>query len=100
MTSTAPGTSVAPLIGRILIALLFVPSGLGKLFGFGGTIAYVASAGLPGALGATAAVIVEVALGVALLVGWQARWMALIMAVFTVVAAPLCQGCCRLLILE
>jgi len=87
MTSTVPGTSVAPLIGRILIALLFVPSGLGKLFGFGGTMAYVASAGLPGALGATVAVIVEVALGVALLVGWQARWMALIMAVFTVVAA-------------
>jgi len=87
MASTIPGTNVAPLIGRILIALLFIPSGLGKLFGFGGTMAYVASAGLPAPLGAGVAVIVEVVLGVALLVGWRARWVALIMAVFTVVAA-------------
>jgi putative oxidoreductase len=47
MASPLPGTAVAPLIGRILIALLFIPSGLGKLAGFSGTMAYVASAGLP-----------------------------------------------------
>ena len=87
MAAPPPGTSIAPLIGRILIALLFIPSGLGKLFAFSGTMAYVAAVGLPPAFGAAIAVIVEVALGAALLVGWQARWAALIMAVFTIGAA-------------
>jgi putative oxidoreductase len=81
------GTTVAPLIGRILIALLFIPSGLAKLAGFSGTMAYVASAGLPPAFGAIIAILVEVVLGAALLVGWQARWVALIMALFTIGAA-------------
>jgi len=87
MASPLPGTTVAPLIGRILIALLFIPSGLAKLAGFSGTMAYVASAGLPPALGAIIAILVEVVLGAALLVGWQARWVALIMALFTIGAA-------------
>ena len=39
------------------------------------------------ALGAAIAVIVELGLGIALLVGWQARWSALIMAAFTIAAA-------------
>jgi putative oxidoreductase len=87
MASPLPGTTVAPLIGRILIALLFIPSGLAKLAGFSGTMAYVASAGLPPALGAIIAILVEVVLGAALLVGWQARWAALIMALFTIGSA-------------
>ena len=87
MTSSLPGVTVAPLIGRILIALLFIPSGLAKLAGFSGTMAYVASAGLPPAFGAIIAILVEVVLGAALLVGWQARWVALIMALFTIGAA-------------
>jgi putative oxidoreductase len=87
MEPSVPGTTIAPLIGRILIALLFIPSGLAKLFGFSGTMAYIASVGLPPALGAAIAVIVEVVLAAALLVGWHARWVALIMAVFTFGAA-------------
>jgi putative oxidoreductase len=85
MASPLPGRAVAPLIGRILIALLFIPSGLGKLAGFSGTMAYVASAGLPPAFGAIVAILVEVSLAAALLVGWQACWAALIMALFTMV---------------
>ena len=86
-TRVIPGITIAPLVGRILIALLFIPSGLGKVIGFGGAMTYVASAGLPPALGAVIAIIVEVVLGTALLVGWQTRWVALLMAVFTVSAA-------------
>ena len=82
------GASVVPLIGRILIALLFIPSGLAKITGFSGAIAYVAAAGLPvPALGAAIAAVVELGLGLAVLVGWQARWSALIMALFTIAAA-------------
>jgi len=88
MASSLPGTSIAPLIGRILIALLFIPSGFSKLTGFSGAVGYVASAGLPmPQVAAAVAIFVELVLGVALLVGWQARWAALIMAIFTIVAA-------------
>jgi putative oxidoreductase len=88
MASALPGASVAPLIGRILIAAFFIPSGIGKIAGFSGTAAYIASVGLPApALGVVIAIVVEVLLAAALLIGWQARWAALIMAVFTVAAA-------------
>jgi putative oxidoreductase len=70
-----------------LIAFLFIPSGLAKLTDFSGTMAYIASVGLPPALGTVGAIIVAVLLGAALLIGWQARWSALFMAGFTMAAA-------------
>jgi len=90
MTAPLPGTSVAPLIGRILIALLFIPSGFAKITGFSGTVGYATSAGLPAPTFAVAvAIFVELVLGIALLVGWQARWAALIIAIFTLAAGVL-----------
>ncbi|MEO5661635.1 MAG: DoxX family protein [Polaromonas sp.] len=74
------------LIGRILLALLFVPAGFGKITGFAGTVAYIASKGVPlPELAAAAAVGVELGLGLLLLLGWQTRWAALGIALFTVV---------------
>ncbi|CAN5558075.1 DoxX family protein [soil metagenome] len=74
------------LIGRILLALLFVPAGFGKITGFAGTVGYIASKGVPfPELAAAAAVGVELGLGLLLLVGWQTRWAALGIALFTVV---------------
>jgi putative oxidoreductase len=76
------------LVGRILLALLFIPAGLSKIGGFDGTVGYIASVGLPLAnVAAIIAIIVEVGAGAALLIGWQARWAALALAVFTLVAA-------------
>ena len=77
------------LIGRILIATLFIPAGFGKLMGFAGTVGYITKAtGLPlPEVGAAIAIIVELGLGIALLVGFKTRWTALIMAVFTVATA-------------
>jgi len=76
------------LLGRILIAYLFVPAGLGKIIGFAGAVGYVASAGLPlPQLGALVAIVVEVGFGVALLVGYKTRWIAIVMAMYAVVAA-------------
>ena len=72
------------LIGRILIALLFVPAGWGKLVGFAGTVGYIASKGVPlPEVCAAIAVAAELGLGLMLLVGWQARWAALGLALFT-----------------
>jgi len=74
------------LIGRILLALLFVPAGFGKVTGFAGTVGYIASKGVPfPELAAAAAIGVELGLGVLLLIGWQTRWAALGIALFTVV---------------
>ena len=74
------------LLGRVLLALLFVPAGFGKIAGFGGTVGYIASKGVPlPELAAAAAVGVELGLGLLLLVGWQTRWAALGMALFTFV---------------
>ena len=78
----------APLLGRILIAVLFVPAGFGKLTGFQGAVGYAASAGMPlPALGIAAAIAIELGGGLLLLVGYKARWVALAMALFSIVAA-------------
>lgn len=88
MSLNASASGVVPLIGRVFIAALFIPSGIGKLIGFAGATAYAAGAGMPApALAVGAAIVVEILVALALLVGWQARWAALVMAVFTVVAA-------------
>ena len=74
------------LIGRVLLALLFVPAGFGKLVGFAGTVGYIASKGVPlPEVAAAIAVSVELGLGILLLVGYQARWAALAIGLFTLV---------------
>ncbi|WP_309638216.1 DoxX family protein [Methylibium sp.] len=79
-----------PLIGRLLIALLFIPAGISKLTGFAGTVGYIASKGLPmPTVAAVIAVVVELGLGLALLVGFKARWAALGLALFTLAAGVL-----------
>lgn len=79
-----------PLIGRILIALIFVWSGFGKISGFEGTVGYIASKGLPlPELAAIGAIIVELGGGILLILGWKTRWAAAAILVFTALAAVL-----------
>lgn len=76
------------LLGRLLLAALFLPAGIGKLTGFSGTVGYISSAGLPfPELGAVAALLVEVLGSVALIIGLGTRPAALALAVFTLVAS-------------
>ena len=78
------------LVARILLALMFVMAGVSKLTGLEGTAGYIASVGLPMAqVLAVGAGVLEVAAGVMLIVGWQARWAALALAAFTVLASLL-----------
>ncbi len=77
-----------PLVGRICLAWLFVPAGWGKIFGFSGTVGYVASAGLPfPPVMVSIAIFIELICGLALLVGYQTRWAAALLALFTIAAA-------------
>src|SRR3954469_20553227 len=74
------------LVGRLLLALLFVPAGFGKIAGFAGTVGYIASKGVPlPEVCAAIAIVVELGFGLMLLLGWQTRWAALGIAVFTFV---------------
>jgi putative oxidoreductase len=76
------------LIARILLALMFVLSGISKLTGLEGTAGYIGSVGLPAPqLLAIGAGLLEVIAGVMLIVGWQARWAALALAAFTLIAS-------------
>ncbi len=76
------------LIGRILLALIFVTSGFSKIGGFDGTVGYIASKGLPMAsVVAVLTILVELGGGLALVLGFYARWAALALAVFTLLAA-------------
>lgn len=76
------------LIGRILLAVLFVPAGFGKIAGFEGAVGYATSAGLPMATaGVAIALVIELFGGLALLIGYRARIAALALAVFVLVAA-------------
>ncbi|MDP1568135.1 MAG: DoxX family protein [Polaromonas sp.] len=74
------------LLGRALIALLFIPAGFGKIAGFAGTAGYIASKGVPlPEVAAAIAIAVELGLGLLVLVGFQTRWAALGIAIFTAV---------------
>ena len=85
--NTSTQNTVA-LVGRILLALIFVISGFSKIGGFDGTVGYIASKGLPfAALGAVIAIVVEFFGGIALILGLYTRWVALAMALFTLAAA-------------
>jgi putative oxidoreductase len=76
------------LFGRVLLALVFLLSGIGKLRGFDGTVAYISSVGLPlPSVLAALALALEIVAGVALILGYRTRWAALALAAFTLVAA-------------
>src|SRR6202048_5557642 len=82
------GTRFLPLLGRILIGLPFLVSGLGKLAAFGPTTAYISSVGLPLApLGWAIAVAFEVGGGLLLILGFRAREVASGLAVFRLAKA-------------
>jgi putative oxidoreductase len=81
---------LAALVGRILLAAMFVVSGFGKITGFDGTVGYIASKGLPlPALLAALAIVIELGGGLAILAGWMTRWVALAFVVFLVVITPI-----------
>jgi len=79
---------VAALVGRVLLALMFVWAGYGKITGYAGTAGWMASSGMPmvGLL-LPLAILIELGGGIALIVGFKARWVALALAGFTLVAS-------------
>jgi putative oxidoreductase len=83
--------NAAALVGRILLALMFLLAGISKIGdGFAGTVGYIGSVGLPLAqLVAIGTIILEVGAALLLIIGWKARWAALALMLFTLAAALL-----------
>jgi putative oxidoreductase len=76
------------LVGRLLLAALFLPAGIAKIGGYAGTVGYIASKGLPlPEVGALVAIAVEVGGGLALIAGFGTRFAALGLALFTLAAS-------------
>jgi putative oxidoreductase len=90
-TNATPSTttqSAVPAIGRVLLAAIFILSGIGKALAPSGTIGYIESVGLPFAtLGLAAAIAIELGGGVMLALGIRTRIVAAALAAFSVLTA-------------
>lgn len=73
------------IAGRILMSVIFLVAGYGKLTGFHATEGYMASKGIPMPAAALVVVIVvELAGGVLLLLGLWPRWVALVLFLYLI----------------
>jgi putative oxidoreductase len=81
-------TRLLPFVGRLMIGLPFAMSGLSKLSAYGTTTAMISAVGLPfPPLAFAVAVAVELGGGVFLIAGYRTRFVAIALAVFSLVAA-------------
>lgn len=77
-----------PLVGRVLLALIFILAGINKITGFGGTVGYIEAYGLPMAqVAAIIAIVIELGGGIMIAVGWKARWAAAALFIFVLIAS-------------
>lgn len=82
----AINTSPVPAIGRLLMAAIFLMSGIGKIGASAATIGYISAMGVPlPTLAYAGAIILEVGGGLMLLAGVQTRLVALVLAAFSVI---------------
>lgn len=79
------GQRYLPVPGRFLLALIFVFSGWGKIAGFAGAASYMAAKGMPWPqVLLPGAILIELGGGLALMLGWKARWAALAIFLFCI----------------
>lgn len=78
-----------PLTSRILLGLIFVLAGAGKLADPAGTAGYISSGGLPGTLLVWPTIALELLGGLAIIIGFKTRLVALALAAFCVVSGAL-----------
>ena len=74
------------LVARILLGHIFLLAGVSKVFSYAGTQGYMDMMGVPGML-LPLVIILEFAGGLALIVGWQTRWLAYALAGFSIISA-------------
>ena len=87
-TTSNSNSGVVPFVGRILVAAIFILSGLGKIGAPAATQGYIAAMGLPAPLLAyVGAIAIELGGGLLLLAGYRTKLIAAALALFSVVTA-------------
>lgn len=87
-STSANSNQTLPLIGRILIAAIFLVSGFSKLTAPGATIGYIASLGMPAPLlGYLGSMTLELVGSVLLIVGYRTRLVAVLLAAYSIITA-------------
>ena len=74
---------IIEIIGRIFLSAVFLIAGVNKIFNYEGTTAYMESFGVPGFL-YIPAIILEILFPLLIIIGYQTKISALIMAIFSV----------------
>ena len=83
-------TDGVALIARIVMSIMFITSGIGKLVGFGPTVDHIAEKGVPlPEIAAVIAILIELGGGLAVLFGWKTRWAAIAYVLFLIVITPI-----------
>ncbi|MBX3581574.1 MAG: DoxX family protein [Rhizobiaceae bacterium] len=83
--TTSSSNSLAILVGRVLLSIMFIVAGYGKLTAIAGTAGWFGSLGLPAPTVVAVLVgLLELVGGLAILVGYQTRIAALVLAAFTI----------------
>jgi putative oxidoreductase len=80
--------TAAELGGRVLLAAIFLASGLGKVAAYAATVAYMQASGVPGAL-LPLVIAAEILGSLAVILGWQTRIASFALAGFSLLAAAL-----------
>ena len=83
---TSTVKNVSELAGRSLLSVLFLLSGVGKIGAYGATAAYMSSVGVPSVL-LPVVIITEVLGALAIILGWQTRITALLLAGYSLLTA-------------
>jgi putative oxidoreductase len=81
-------TNIASLAARLLLALIFIVAGWGKLQDPAGTAGYMSTVGLPAFL-VWPTILLELGGGILILIGFQTRIVALLLAGFCVLSGAL-----------
>ena len=79
-------TAATQVTGRVLMSAIFIMAGINKIAGYAATQGYMDSMGVPGAL-LPAVILLELGGGLAVLLGWQTRISAFLLAGFSVLSA-------------
>ncbi|MBZ9604529.1 DoxX family protein [Phyllobacterium chamaecytisi] len=80
--------ALVTLISRILLSILFIPAGFGKLSNIGGTAGFFAGLGLPvPTVTAVVVGLIELLGGLAILIGFKTRYAAILLGIFAIASA-------------
>lgn len=79
---------ISEFTARLLLALVFLLAGISKISGYADTQGYMEAMGIPGAL-LPLVILLEAGGGLAIILGWQTRLVAVALALFSLAAAAI-----------